>query len=108
MGINEPLIPDETLFELVNVGSEADEFLKHSPIGRHLYNRALQQYRKAVADFATMDPAEIIKNPQNIVALQNQMTVARKFIVWVDELVKGADSAEQELRDRDMSDGVID
>lgn len=108
MGMDEPFVSDDSLFEAVNVGHEANEFLKHTPLGRHLYDRAMQKYRKAVADFANLIPAQIMTEPELVMQLQNEMQIARSFILWVDEVIKGADRAEDKLRERDMNDGVID
>ena len=104
----QPIIPDNHLFEDVHLGEEAKKFLKHTPVGRHLAERAVFEYKQAVVDFEDLSIATILENPEKVVAIKQKMNLSRAFILWVNDMLVSADRAEEELHNRDMSDITID
>lgn len=108
MNLDQPIIPDDELFKDVNLGHEAEKFLKHNPMGRMLADRALFEYKNAVYDFEGMSIADILKSPEDVAQLRYRIEQARSFIVWVNETITHGDRAAEELGNRDMSDHTID
>jgi len=108
MGQHEPFIPDETLFEAVRVGQQTEVFLRSTDTGRALYDKALNQYRTAVAEFEQLSVEQIMTKPERVLAIRHKMDIARAFIVWADTVVGDGRRAEDELRARDDNDSVID
>ena len=108
MELNQPIVPDEHLFENVQLGHKAEQFLKHDPLGRKLADRALFEWKNAVCDFEAMDIAAILKSPEKVAAIRQRMDVARSFLLWMNESIIDAERAEKELENRDMSEELID
>jgi hypothetical protein len=108
MGIDQPMITDETLFERVNVGHETMAFVRNTPIGRSMLERAVDEYKYAVMDFEELSIPTIMKYPEQVVAIKQRMEVAISFLKWMNETLSSADGAEEELKQRDMSDETID
>ena len=105
---DQPIVPDDELFERVNLGAKANEFLKSDPMGRKLMERALYEWKLAVYDFEALTPEDIMQNPAKVLALHQRMQTARNFPVWMNEAIQGGERAEEELRNRDMSEELID
>lgn len=105
---NQPVISDDVLFEKVNLGQRAETFLKKDPMGRLLVDRALLEYQNAVYEFEAMDISVILDSPSKVVAIRHKMDTAKAFILWMNTTITGADRAEKELENRDMSDENID
>jgi len=108
MDRNDPIIPDDHLFEDVQLGHKAEQFLKSDPLGRKLADKALFDWKSAVFEFEAMDVAEILKAPEKVAAIRQRMDVARSFLVWMNTAIIDAERAEEELQNRDMSEELID
>lgn len=105
---NEPIISDEELFQDIHLGHKAEQFLKHTPLGKQLVQRAADEWKNAMFAFQNMTLEVILASPEKIAALHQKMQVSRSFIVWMNESITNADRAERELGNRDVSDGTID
>ena len=108
MNLDQPIVPDEHIFEDVQLGQKAEQFLKNDPLGRKLADKALFEWKKAVYDFEALDVAIILESPAKVAAIRQRMDVARSFLVWMNESITDAERAEEELRNRDMSEELID
>jgi len=102
------IVSDDILFEKVNLGTEAGTFMRNTPVGRSLSESALHDWKSAVSDFEDLRIEDIMAHPEKVVAIKHKMDVARSFILWMNSAIREGDSAENELRNRDMSETTID
>ena len=104
----EPIITDDYLFERVQLNEATTNFLKNTPLGRALYQSAMDDYKNAIVELEDIEMVDFTNGSDKLLAAKMQMMVARKFLLWVNRMNSEADSAERELKQRDDADTQYD
>lgn len=77
----------------VAIGLEAEHFVTHTMLGRHLIDRAEQMRQQALEDLAVADPLD----SQKIHDLQVKAKIPGLFIEWINEAVANGRAEEENI-----------
>jgi len=83
------------LFERAAFGKQVDAFMG-SDVGKYVMERAQQQRKDAIAEFAQVDATDT----SAVQAIQNKLKVAEMVVQWLRDAVMDGLKAFQILEDR--------
>lgn len=86
----------EILLDVAVLGEQVDQFMK-SDIGQYLLQHAAEQEAKGVEALKRVD----CKDTSAVWDAQNQVWIAEKFRVWLEDAVRAGVKAQMILEDRD-------
>jgi hypothetical protein len=78
----------------VALGLDAQHFIEHTSLGRHLIDRAHACRVEALEGLATVNPADLMA----IRTLQNKALIPDLFLQWLDEAIADGIATEETIR----------
>lgn len=93
--MNEEHVPDEALLDVMDIGDQAEKFLK-GPLGQVLCAVAKEEAAAAMSELKTVSSYD----ERQIRDLQGRIWRAESFEVWLKDLVFKGREAYQQFSDR--------
>lgn len=92
MSKNGPTAEQRLLLAEVDLGLEADQFLR-SKIGKYIVGRATDQSEAAMEKLKIVDPTDA----KAVQSIQNDIWRADTLATWITDLIRGGKNAEDQI-----------